>query len=257
MERLVCILKREEKIKSDFKVALAYPLFVLVIGLVSVFFIVTFIMPKVLSSLGGALTLPWATRSLLWFGDMLSSYWFLIGIGATAIYYHLSKYMSSDDGRLFFHRLYLRVPVLGKMLTNIAVGRFSRILGALGRGGVTILESLTVIKGTLGNQVLINEIDLIHEKVKSGKALSSALVESGYFPPLLVQVTAMGEQSGDLDSILLNAAETFEEEADVMIDKLMSLLPALLMIILFIVIGYIVLAILLPIMGMEFAPTGM
>ena len=102
----------------------------------------------------------------------------------------------------------------------------------------------------------MNEMDHIYEKVKSGNSLSSALKESGHFPPLLIQVVSMGEKSGDLDTMLFDAAETFEEQADVMIEKFMAVLPALLMVVLFSVIGFIVLAVLLPVMGMDFGAMG-
>jgi|GEM_PF-940769 len=254
MHRLVQILKREEKIKGNIKVALMYPMFVLFLGLVSVIFIVTFIMPKVIGALGDV-QLPWPTVFLMWMGDVVKGYWWLLlGIAFCGIYGSV-KYLISAQGKLAFDRFKLRVPLLGKMLIEIAVGRFSRTLGALAKGGVPILESLMVVRDTLGNEILAREVDEIVHKVQTGEALSAAIKSSEYFPPLLVQVTRMGEQTGDLDKLLFNAADQFETQADSAIEKFMAILPAILIVLLFVVIGFIVLAVLLPIMGMDMAPT--
>ena len=142
--------------------------------------------------------------------------------------------------------------VLGPVLRTIAVGRLARTLGALTEGGVTILESLAVVRDTLGNELLGREIDSVAEKVKRGESLADPLGESGLFPPLLVQITAIGEQTGKLDELLLNAADTFDTEADSAINRFMSIFPALLILALAVVIGFIIVATLMPILMMSF-----
>jgi type II secretory pathway component PulF len=124
-------------------------------------------------------------------------------------------------------------------------------LGALTKGGVIILEALSVVRDTLGNELLGREIDAVAEKVKRGDSLAGPLGESGYFPPLLVQITSIGEETGKLDELLLNAAETFDAEADSAINRFMSIFPALLILMLALVIGFIIAATLLPIVVME------
>lgn len=145
----------------------------------------------------------------------------------------------------------MRVPILGKVLTAVAVGRFARTLGALTRGGVTILESLAVVRDTLGNSVLAQEIDRVAEQVKTGRPVAGALSGSGLFPPLLVQIVGVGEQTGQLDELLLNAAETFDEAADAAIARFMTVMPAALILLLAVMIAFIIIAALLPIVDMD------
>ena len=150
----------------------------------------------------------------------------------------------------------LRVPILGSVLKTIAVGRFARTLGALTKGGVTILEALGVVRDTLGNEWLAREIDEVTEQVKTGTSLASPLGSSGHFPPLLVQIVSIGEQTGRLDELLLNAAETFDGEADAAIAKFIAIFPAVLILLLALVIGFIIAATLLPIVMMSLGPGG-
>jgi general secretion pathway protein F len=164
--------------------------------------------------------------------------------------YHLLKW-AKTTGRLQCDTFKLRVPILGSVLRSIAVGRFARTLGALTMGGVTILEALGVVRDTLGNELLGREIDTVADKVKKGEPLAEPLESSGYFPPLLVQIVAVGEQTGKLDELLLNAADTFDSEADSAINKFMSIFPAILILMLALVIGFIIAATLLPIIAME------
>jgi type II secretory pathway component PulF len=165
-------------------------------------------------------------------------------------FYRLIKW-TGTTGRLQCDTFKLRIPILGSVLRTIAVGRFARTLGALTMGGVTILEALGVVRDTLGNELLGREIDTVAEKVKRGEPLAEPLGESGNFPPLLVQIVAVGEQTGKLDELLLNAADTFDSEADSAINKFMAIFPAILILLLALVIGFIIAATLLPIIAME------
>ena len=161
------------------------------------------------------------------------------------------KKWSRTNGRLQWDSFKLKIPVLGNVLRTIAVGRFARTLGALTKGGVIILEALAVVRDTLGNELLGREIDIVAEKVKRGESLAEPLSASGYFPPLLVQITAIGEETGKLDEMLLNAAETFDSEADSALNKFMAIFPALLILMLAVIIGFIIIATLLPIVTMQ------
>jgi type II secretory pathway component PulF len=249
------ILTRDEKIKTNMKNASAYPIFVLGIGLVSVVIIITWILPTILGTISetGAL-LPLPTRILLSISSftktifMTKPGWFLLVLIAVGLFY-LFKWIRTK-GRLQWDSFKLKIPILGSVLQTIAVGRFARTLGALTRGGVTILEALAVVRDTLGNELLGREIDTVAEKVKRGESLAEPLGESGYFPPLLVQITSIGEETGKLDEMLLNAAETFDSEADAALNRFMAIFPALLILLLAIVIGFIIAATLLPIVMM-------
>jgi len=170
--------------------------------------------------------------------------------GIVTGFYYLRKWIK-NEGRLQYDTFLLRIPFLGSVLRTIAVGRFARTLGALTMGGVTILEALKVVRDTLGNELLGTEIDVVAEKVKRGEPVAEPLEASGHFPPLLVQIVAVGEQTGKLDELLLNAADTFDADADAAINRFMSIFPALLMLLLAVIIGFIIAATLLPIVMMQ------
>jgi type II secretory pathway component PulF len=141
--------------------------------------------------------------------------------------------------------------LFGPVVKTLAVGRFARTLGALTKSGVGILESLEVVRDTLGNEVLGRQIDEVSRQVKTGRSLAEPLEQSGMFPSLLVQIVAMGEQTGKLDELLLSAADTFDEMTDAVMNRFLALFPAILILLLAIVIFFIIVATLLPIVGMD------
>ena len=254
--QLAGILNRDEKIKTNMKNASAYPIFVLCIGLASVTIIITWILPTIIGTISesGAL-LPWPTRILLGISGFTKALftkvygWIILALIGAGVHY-LIRWTRSSEGKIKWDTFKLRIPVLGSVLRTIAVGRFARTLGALTKGGVIILEALSVVRDTLGNELLGREIDIVAEKVKRGESLAEPLSESGYFPPLLVQIVSIGEQTGKLDELLLNAADTFDSEADSAINRFMAIFPALLILLLALVIGFIIAATLLPIIAM-------
>jgi len=260
--QLAGILNRDEKIKTSMKNASAYPIFVLCLGLVSVVIILTLILPNIIETLGVDMpVLPWPTKMLMSLSAFLKalftkvSGWFVIILIFVGLY-HLIKW-TKTKGRLQWDTSKLRIPILGSVLRTIAVGRFARTLGALTKGGVTILEALGIVRDTLGNELLGREIDAVAEKVKRGESLAGPLGGSGYFPPLLVQIVAIGEQTGKLDELLLNAADTFDAEADAAINRFMAIFPAVLILLLAMVIGFIIVATLLPILMMQLGAGGL
>ncbi len=251
MAQLTLILAREEKIKSNMRNASVYPVFVLTIGLASVAVIITWILPKILATIsGGYEVLPLPTKLLLWMSDFLKNWGILLLIALTAGFYLFRKWIK-QSGKRAWDTFKLKIPILGSVLRTIAVGRFARTLGALTKGGVTILEALSIVRDTLGNELLAKDIDHVAEKVKSGTSLAEPLERAGVFPPLLVQIVSVGEQTGELDELLLEAGKTFEEEADAAIAKFMAIFPAILILILALIIGFIIAATLLPIVMME------
>jgi len=250
-QQLSRILARDEKTKTSIKNASAYPVFVLCLGLVSAVIVISWVLPKVLRTIGGGVEmLPVPTRVLLGLGTFIKLYGWLVVIVLAAAGYFLRKWVKSE-GRVKWDAFKLKVPVLGSVLRTISIGRFARTLGALTKGGVTILESLSVVRDTLGNELLAREIDEVAEKVKTGSALAAPLEASRLFPPLLVQIVSIGEHTGKLDELLLGAADTFDDAADAAVAKFMAIFPAVLILLLALVIGFIIAATLLPIVIME------
>ncbi len=260
--QLASILTREEKVKTDIKSASAYPIFVLFMGIASAAIVLIGILPRILATVDiPAAAMPLPTRILMDASGALRNLFLTIpGWGAIAVIVAAViafRRWTKGAGRLEWDSFKLKIPVLGSVLRTIAVGRFARTLGALTSGGVTILEALAVVRDTLGNELLAREIDHVAEEVKRGEALAGPLEESQYFPPLLVQIVAIGEQTGKLDELLLNAAETFDSEADAAIKRFMDIFPALLILVLALIIGFIIAAALLPIVQMSLSAGAM
>lgn len=252
MLQLNKLIARDEKIKSNMKNAAAYPIFVLTVGIASVVIVLTKILPKIVDTIGGGgALLPLPTRMLMGLSDFLIAYgWFVAFLIAVAAYV-FTRWKRTSQGRLAWDGFKLRIPILGPVLKTIAVGRFARTLGALTESGITILKALSVVRDTLGNEMLGIQIDDVASRVKGGESVAEPLADSGLFPPLLVQIVSIGEQTGKLDELLLNAADMFDEDADAAVTRFMAVFPAMLIMALAMVVGFIIAATLLPIMGLE------
>jgi type II secretory pathway component PulF len=257
MEQLTGLLAREDKIKSNMKNAAAYPIFVLGIGVPCVLVMITAILPKIIDTIGGGVTaLPLPTKMLLGLSGFLAKFGWALLLAMAVGGYFFVKWKNTKAGRVQWDSFVLRIPLLGTVMRAIAVGRFARTLGALSASGITILEALAVVRGTLGNEMLSVEIDKVAEKVKVGQCLADPLSESGLFPPLLIQIVSIGEQTGRFDELLLNAADTFDEQADSAITRFMAIFPSLLIVSLAVLIGFVIIATLLPVMSMDLGGVG-
>ena len=248
------LLKREFKLVSSIKTAMAYPILVLCFGLVSVILLLTVVMPRIIYSMTDSVALlPWPTRFLMNVGDFFSSISglvFFIVLGIAFVAAHL--WLKTDNGRYFRDSLLLKIPLFSNLLKAISVGRFCRTFGSLVSGGVVILDALDVVKETLGNVVLAAKMDKVIEDVKAGSSLAEPLEQAGDMPQLLIQIVAVGEQTGKLDEMLLDAGETFEEKADIAIERFTNILPTIIIILLAVLIFFIVMATLMPVMTMDF-----
>lgn len=251
-EELVKLKHREEKIKSNLVNAAAYPVFVLSVGVLSMIVILVWVLPKIINTIGiSPEMLPLPTRLLMGLSHFLVSWGWLcaiaIGIGLSLF----NKWRHTFEGRFAWDGFKLRLPLFGPVVRTLAVGRFARTLGALTKSGVTIIEALAVVRDTLGNETLGRQIDEVSRQVKTGRSLAEPLEQSGMFPALLVQIVSMGEQTGRLDELLLTAADTFDEMADTVMNRFLALFPAILILLLAVAIFFIIVATLLPIVGMD------
>jgi type II secretory pathway component PulF len=257
MEQLVRLLQREQKIQGSLKSASIYPLFVLTLGLISVTIVLVWIMPQLLEAMDieyAALPLP--TKVLMGISHFLVYWGWLAALATGAGVYLFMRWKATAKGRFQFDAFKLKSPLLGKVLRTLAVGRFARTLGALTKCGIPILESLAVVRDTLGNAVLEREMDRVAESVKTGSSLAEPMEQSGLFDPLLVQIVSIGEQTGKLDEMLLQAAATFDEQADTVLQRFMAIFPALLILILAAIVFFLIASILLPILGMDLSVYG-
>lgn len=246
------LLDRDVKLRRSIVAATLYPAMLLGLVVVAVIVVVTFIVPNVLKQLSGTgVSLPWPTLVVKGFADFFAGYWWAVILGVSALTLWWNRYYSSAEGRLAADRRFLRIPVLGNMLRDVAVARFTRTLGTLTRAGIPIVQSLRITRNTLGNRAMEKVIDDVVEQVSQGKTIAEPMERSGYFPPMLVQIVNLGERSGKLDELLNQASTAFEEKTEQSVKLFTAALPPVLVVGLALVVGFIVMAILLALLQVQ------
>lgn len=250
--QLADVCERRTRLRRRIQSALFYPALVVLVGIISVVIIVGFIVPNIVESLGTqpeALPLP--TRMLMASSAMIrvQGWWMVLAaIGAASAW---RAWVASPGGRLAWDRAKLQIPLFGRLVQKLAVARFARSLGALAEGGIAITEALAVVRNTLGNAVLAGRVDELIHSLHAGEAIAPVLRQIGGFPPLLVQMVGVGEQSGKLGEMLLRAADVHDEEANTAIDRFVTVFPVALILVLAVLVAFIMAGVLLPIIGME------
>ncbi len=248
MEQLADYFDDAARVSQRIRTALTYPILMGVIGSAVLFFLVTFVLPNVtrmLETLDRELPLP--TRILIGGSDLLANWWWLILLLLAAGLVLLRHYLSTPVGCLKKDTLLLRLPIAGNLYRAIATARFARTLGSLLQAGVALPRALEISSSLLGNRRLRLVIDDAITAVREGSDLAEPLARSGLFPPLLTRLIAAGEKSGQLENMLLRAAVTCEQQSEMAIASLLSLLEPIMIVVMGVAVGYIVLSILLPI----------
>jgi type II secretory pathway component PulF len=257
MGSLADFAQRDLDFREKVRSAATYPLFVLALAGVSVLVILLFILPRVLATIGDTTALlPWPTRVLMAISQGLRYWGWLALLGGIVGYWRWTRWLATPRGRLAWDGWLLRLPLLGGALRRVAVARFARTLGTLTQAGIGIIESMRVMRDTLGNQALALKIDEIAAGITQGKSIAEPLRQTGAFPPLLIQVIALGERTGRLDELLLKTADAYEKETATAVQRVLSVLPAVLIVCLALVVAFILAAVLLPVVSMELAPPG-
>lgn len=248
LNRLANYLESSEQLKSKVKGALTYPIVVATIALLVVFFLLTFVLPNfknIFSGMGEA-TLPLPTRVLLQLSDFLSAYFVFILMGIAAFIYGLRKFFTTKQGRRIWDVNILRMPVVGNLLRKVAIAKFTRTLGTLVASGVPILQALEVTAATAGNVVIADAIHKTRVSIREGESIAEPLKASGVFPPMVVQMIAVGEETGELDNMLIKIADFYEQEVDTAVKGLTSVIEPIIIVFMGVVVGGIVMAIFLP-----------
>jgi general secretion pathway protein F len=253
LERLADFSEKQQALKGRIRAALAYPLFMFLVGSVVLFFLVTFVVPNVTRIFDEMhQTLPLITIVLIGVSRFLETFWWVIvaGIaaGALSLNYFLSK---TERGRNVRDRILLRLPVIGPMNRKMAVARFSRTLGTLLESGVPLLASLEIVRNIVGNALISDAIRQAGNDVREGQNLSAPLARSGLFPAIAVEMISVGEQSGNLEPMLYRIADAYEKEVESSITMLTSLLEPVMILVMGLIVGFIVVSILLPIFEMN------
>jgi general secretion pathway protein F len=248
LERMAEFLENQARIRSRLQAALAYPLLMSVVGTGVLGFLLTFVVPKITRMLEDMdQALPWPTVVLIQANRIVTGYWWLLLLLLAAALYFLDRYRRTEHGRLEIDRRLLAAPVFGRLQLLIATARFARTLSTLLSNGVPLLKALEISRSLLANSNLRQAVATAGRRVQEGGSLAAALRESALFPPMLTQVIAAGEKSGQLEEMLLRVAESYEHQTDLAIAAMLSLLEPLMILFMGGVVGFVVLAILLPI----------
>jgi type IV pilus assembly protein PilC len=248
LSRLSTYLEKAQALKHRVQMAVVYPILVMTIAVLVVAFLMIFIIPIFAAFFKNAgVPLPLPTRIVIAASNGVVRFWYIILLVWAGGMYGFRMWYRTDAGRLAVDRFFLRAPIFGPLVRKISIARFTRTLSALLGGGVPIIDALRITAKTAGNRVVENSVMAARERVMAGQTLGERLKDSGVFPPMVVQMVIVGEQTGALDNMLAKVADYYEDEVDVAVAGLTSLLEPLLIVFLGVVIGGIVVAIYLPI----------
>jgi len=248
LEALPLFLEEQRAIKSKVTSSLAYPLLMVVVGGGVMLFLLTFVIPKIVTIFeDNKAALPLITIALIKTSNLLRQFWWLLlGLAAGAVFLY-RRLMTQESYRLRRDRLLLRIPVVGGLQRHLILSRFAKVLGLLLASGVPVIKSLEITAEVLVNRVYRGALYAITAELAEGGNLSGALRKSVLFPPLLVHLVAVGEKGGELEEMLEKAGTAFEREFDTSVSGLMALLEPLLVLAMGLAVGLVVLAVLLPI----------
>jgi len=248
LNRLAAYIEKSITLKKRVKSAMIYPSTIVAVALVVVVFLLLFVIPTFKSMFEGfGATLPLPTRIVLGLSNLVRQYFILGVAGMIGAVVGLRYYYKTPAGRKRIDTLLLKAPVFGILLRKVAVAKFTRTLGTLISSGVAILDGLEITARTAGNKVVEEAIMKTRVSIAAGKTIAAPLKETTVFPPMVVQMIAVGEQTGALDSMLAKIADFYDEEVDTAVANLTSLLEPLLMVFLGVIIGGVVIAMYLPI----------
>ena len=246
------LTEKEIAFRSKLRSVLAYPILVAIIGAGIVSFLLAVVLPTLTRIFADInIALPLTTIILISAGDFFHEFWWLIFMAIIAIFLGFSQVGKTASGRRVYDRIRLRLPVVGKLTLKSAISRFCRTLGTLIASGVPILSSLDIARDVVGNEVLSESIGRARQDVKEGESITNPLRKEGIFPPFVLRLISSGEESGRLEEMLLKVADTYDDEVSATVTVLSSLLEPVMIILMGVVVGFIVLAILTPILGMN------
>jgi type IV pilus assembly protein PilC len=251
LNRLAKHIEKAMKLKKEIKSAMVYPGVIVSVAVIVISVLMVWVIPifaSMFTDFGGVLPLP--TRMVMAASNFMKSniLWLILGAGAAL--YSLKRWYGTEGGRKLVDRYALKVPVLGDLIRKAAVAKFTRTLGTLISSGVPILEGLSIVAKTAGNKTVEQALITARQSISEGKTVSEPLGQSGVFPPMVVQMIAVGETTGALDAMLSKIADFYDDEVDSAVAALTSLLEPMLMVFLGITIGFIVIAMYLPIFQM-------
>jgi len=247
---LASMLEREVHLRGKIKSAMTYPIAVIVLVLLIMSAMLFFVVPQfegIYSQLGGTLPLP--TRTLLFMSQMAKKFWWMIIAAVFVFRFFFRRWKATDKGRDAIDRLKLRVPVFGSLFHKTALSRFSSTLAMLLRAGVPILQALDIVVDTVNNRVIARAVTDVQSSVREGESIAKPLGRHEVFPPMVVQMIAVGEETGQVDTMLEKVAQFYDQEVEAAVDALTSLIEPILIAIIGGCVGAAVVALYMPMFG--------
>ncbi len=248
LHRLAIFIEKDQELRSRISSAMAYPILLIVIGTFAIVFLMVFFIPRfseIFKKMGDGLPLP--TQIVMGVSYFMRDYWMFVFMGLFAGLLGWRRLVATAAGRRVFDRLKIRIPLFGDIVKKNAVSRFTRTFGTLLKSGVAILSALDIAKSAMANAVLMEDIDEASAGVKQGKGLAEILRSSRYFPAMVIDMIAVGEESGNLDEVLVNVADSYDIQVERAIRVFVALFEPALLLVMATLVGFIVIAMLLPV----------
>lgn len=250
--RLAEFLDEQTRLQSKVRGALAYPAIMVVVVLGILILMMAVVVPKVTAIFDNFnQTLPWYTRFLIWSSDVVTHYWWLLFLLAAGGYYLFRRWLATEEGRKKWDIFVLEVPLFGPLLTMVAVTRFARTLSTLLASGVPVLAAMDITRNILGNTELMRVVEEARGSVREGEGIAKPLKEAGRFPPIVTHMIAVGEQSGQLEEMLIHVADAYDQQVEVRVTAMTSILEPLLILVMGVVVGGIAFSILMPLLQLN------
>jgi len=246
--RLADFLEKSSELKSRVRSALIYPIFMFLIGSGVLFFMMTYVIPRITKIFEDSdRALPFITLVLISISSFLSNHYIILFLGIAAVGFLLVRFLKTEKGTRFVDKLILRLPVFGKLAAMVAISRFTRTLGTLVGSGIPLLDALEIGEAVIGNTVFMDALKDVRVSVREGSTLGQPLRDSGVFPPLVTRMIAVGEQTGEMEEMFNKIADIYDLQVETTLSALTSLLEPIMILMIGVVMGFIVFAILLPI----------
>ena len=250
--RLADFTESQARLRSKVMGTMAYPAFMMVIGTVVLGVLFAVVIPKIVKIFDDSrVALPWYTRILISISSFVSQWWWALVLAAIAAVWGFLRWRGTTEGRRRWDRFVLRIPVFGKLVRIIAIGRFARTLSTLLKSGVGLLTAMDIVRNIVGNTRLAEVIEQARDAIREGESIAAPLKRSGEFPPLVHHMVAVGERSGSLEEMLGNVAKAYEDQVETTISALTSLLEPIMIIAMGGVVGFIVVSVLMPILQLN------
>jgi general secretion pathway protein F len=250
--RLADILEHQSKLRSQIMSSMAYPAFMALFAVGIITFLMTVIVPRITAIfIKQKAKLPAITEYMINVSWFVAHFWWLIVLVVLGIYALWRFWISREEGRKTWDRLKLRLPVYGKLHLKLVCARFTRTLGTMLQSGLTMLPALDVVNSVLGNTHVQMYMDDVKAGVRRGRDLAAPLKETGLFPPMMIHMVELGQRSGEIESMLIKVADTYDDDVRLTIDAAVGLIEPMIIVVMGLFVGVLVLSILLPILQMS------